>query len=143
MTDQLERSAGILVYRKTESGSLYLLLQASYAPYHWSPPKGHLEEKEVEIEAALRETKEESGIVLTAADVDKTFRHSMQYPVKDKEKEVTYFIAQYFGPEQLEMSEEHTVYKWATIKEAIELVNFEPIKTMLLAADEYISTIDK
>uniref|UniRef100_A0A915DSY1 Bis(5'-nucleosyl)-tetraphosphatase [asymmetrical] n=1 Tax=Ditylenchus dipsaci TaxID=166011 RepID=A0A915DSY1_9BILA len=64
----------------------------------------------------------------------------MQYPVKGKQKEVTYFIAHYLGPEQLEMSEEHTVYKWAPLKEAIEFVSFEPMKSMLIAADNYIST---
>lgn len=33
-------AAGMLVYRHRAGQIEYLLLQASYPPYHWSPPKG-------------------------------------------------------------------------------------------------------
>ncbi|KAK6748850.1 hypothetical protein RB195_001460 [Necator americanus] len=41
----------------------FLLLQASYPPYHWTPPKGHVDPGEDEWVAALRETKEEAGLL--------------------------------------------------------------------------------
>lgn len=36
----LVRAAGLLIYRKIAGQIEYLLLQASYEPYHWTPPKG-------------------------------------------------------------------------------------------------------
>ena len=36
------RAAGILIYRKKADLVEYLLLQASYPPFHWTPPKGFL-----------------------------------------------------------------------------------------------------
>jgi bis(5'-nucleosidyl)-tetraphosphatase len=43
------RAAGILLYRCQASQSVategveFLLLKASYPPFHWSPPKGHID----------------------------------------------------------------------------------------------------
>jgi hypothetical protein len=34
------RAAGLLVYREVNGISEYLLLQASYPPHHYTPPKG-------------------------------------------------------------------------------------------------------
>lgn len=34
------RAAGYVIVRKIQSTYEYLLLQASYPDYHWSPPKG-------------------------------------------------------------------------------------------------------
>lgn len=40
MVADIIRAAGILIYRRVAGRVEYLLLQASYPPYHWSPPKG-------------------------------------------------------------------------------------------------------
>jgi len=34
------RAAGFIICRKLTNQFEYLLMQASYEPYHWSPPKG-------------------------------------------------------------------------------------------------------
>lgn len=34
------RAAGYVIYRKIANTIEFLLLQASYPDYHWSPPKG-------------------------------------------------------------------------------------------------------
>jgi len=36
---ELVRAAGLLVYRKDDQNIKYLLLRASYEPFHWTPPK--------------------------------------------------------------------------------------------------------
>jgi hypothetical protein len=41
MAKAVRRAAGFVVYRKTRNEIIeYLLMQASYANNHWTPPKG-------------------------------------------------------------------------------------------------------
>jgi 8-oxo-dGTP pyrophosphatase MutT (NUDIX family) len=57
-----ETSAGGVVYRLAEGGGpLFLLIRDSYA--NWGFPKGHLEPGERAEDAALREVREETGLV--------------------------------------------------------------------------------
>lgn len=56
-----EKSCGALVYRKYH-GNTEILLIKHLNSGHWSFPKGHVEEGETEVETAIREIKEETGI---------------------------------------------------------------------------------
>lgn len=61
----MERSAGGVVYRPTPGGPEFLVLKDRYG--NWGLPKGHVEEAEEPIEAAMRECREETGLTgLTA-----------------------------------------------------------------------------
>ena len=56
-----EKSCGVVLYRFADSGSVEILL-LHYPGGHWDFPKGHMEEGEKEIQTALRELEEETGI---------------------------------------------------------------------------------
>ncbi len=58
-----EVSAGGIVFRRFPDGGThrFLLIRDSYG--HWGFPKGHLEDAESPVEAAARETTEETGLV--------------------------------------------------------------------------------
>ena len=58
---RLETSAGGVVYRRSDGGPLVLLIRDSYE--NWGFPKGHIEQGEVPEVAAVREVREETGLV--------------------------------------------------------------------------------
>ncbi|XP_017471574.1 PREDICTED: bis(5'-nucleosyl)-tetraphosphatase [asymmetrical] isoform X2 [Rhagoletis zephyria] len=58
-----KRAAGFVIFRRIEEQIQYLLLRASYADFHWSSPKGHVDPGEDDFTTALRETREEAGQV--------------------------------------------------------------------------------
>src|SRR3989344_4705919 len=55
-----EISAGFIVFRRTPEGVKFLLLYHGHN--YWNFPKGKIESEERSLEAAFRETKEESGL---------------------------------------------------------------------------------
>ena len=62
MSADVVRQAGAVVYR-TSDGHQFLLVRARRTPNQWIFPKGHLESGETPGEAALREAREEAGVV--------------------------------------------------------------------------------
>ncbi|CDJ56307.1 bis(5'-nucleosyl)-tetraphosphatase (asymmetrical), putative [Eimeria maxima] len=57
----------------------FLLMKASYPPYHWSPPKGHVDGDEDFIDAAVRETREETGINPEDIQVVESFHTDLRW----------------------------------------------------------------
>ena len=55
-----ERSAGAILFYDDYSSISFLLLR--HPSWHWDFPKGHLEEKEEDLDAVKREIFEETGI---------------------------------------------------------------------------------
>ena len=83
-----ERSAGAVVFRKTKSGRVYLLIQHPGKPNgrvhkptqgHWDFPKGHIESGEKTEDTVRREVQEETGII--AIDILAGFKETIRYCV--------------------------------------------------------------
>uniref|UniRef100_A0A0M3IHP1 Bis(5'-nucleosyl)-tetraphosphatase [asymmetrical] n=2 Tax=Ascaris TaxID=6251 RepID=A0A0M3IHP1_ASCLU len=142
------RAAGMVVYRRVNHQFEYLLLQASYPPYHWTPPKGHLDPGEDEWAAAVRETKEEAGISIEHLDVHKDFEEVLQYEVKQsrydgevtKQKTVRYWLARLVDSDAVKLSDEHQKMKWAPVDEAIHIAQFEDIGKLFRKAEEFLQS---
>ena len=103
--------------------------------------EGHLDENENYLDAAIRETEEESGLVehKDYEIVDKNFSIEINYPVKNKLKKVVYWLAQMKDPEtQVRLSDEHIDLKWVVLSEAIDLVKYETMSSVLKQAEEYL-----
>jgi 8-oxo-dGTP pyrophosphatase MutT (NUDIX family) len=127
-----EFSAGFLLFRETENGPLYLLLDYGK---HWDYAKGHLEEGETAWQAAVRELREETGI----RQVDRVtrFERDMHYDFYSPKKghvvkTVTYFLGR-TRTEKVSLSDEHSGYAWLTFEEAMGRLTYENAREMLAA----------
>ena len=121
-TDQ-EISAGILVYRKTIEGPKFLLLYHGHD--YWNFAKGKIENEEKSFEAAVRETREETG--LTARDLRfirnfKTYeRFNFKRSGKMIYKTVIFYMAETNEP-RIRISKEHQGYGWFLYREASRIL---------------------
>ena len=119
---QNEKSCGAIVYRKYH-GNTEILLIKHVNSGHWSFPKGHVEKGETEVETALREIKEETGIDVI---IDPTFRETVSYyPKKDTQKVVVYFIGKAKNYDYVPQEEEISEIKWVEIGRAGSVLTYE------------------
>jgi 8-oxo-dGTP pyrophosphatase MutT (NUDIX family) len=133
--DVHEKSCGVLVYRRDESGIKFLLLH--YPGGHWDFAKGHVEKRDAsETATALRELTEETGI--TQVEFNEGYKHSMYYefnrgPRERVKKIVVYFLAE--TPEEVvKISFEHQNFIWLPYEEALERLTYENAKELLRKA---------
>ncbi|KAI6242422.1 Bis(5'-nucleosyl)-tetraphosphatase [asymmetrical] [Aphelenchoides fujianensis] len=150
----MARAAGLLVYRVANQQFEYLLLKASYPPYHWTPPKGsfssnlrsilpftcsgHVDPGENEWQAAQREAREEANIQPADLDVHKDFEHKMEYDTPNEgRKTVTYWLAE-LKTKDITLSHEHTHWEWQPLEPAVKLSKFPEMEKMLREAEEYL-----
>jgi bis(5'-nucleosidyl)-tetraphosphatase len=79
MSEQPEvRSCGVLLVRGTPVSSFLLMKHAD----RWDLPKGHVDAGETDLECALREMEEETGIPREAVEIDPDFRFTHHYHVQ-------------------------------------------------------------
>ncbi|CAJ0927270.1 unnamed protein product, partial [Mesorhabditis belari] len=134
------RAAGMVIYRKTSAGSPFefLLLQASYPPYHWTPPKGHVDPGEDEWTAAIRETQEEAYITKEQLTIHEDCHKTLYYKVKGKMKSVKYWLAKLNDPFDVTLSDEHQNWKWEPLEEAVKTTVYAEMATLLRDFSDYL-----
>ena len=130
----LEKSAGIILFRR-DGDALRFLLIKNAAHGHWDFPKGHIDPGENEMQAALRETREECGI--DALEFVPGFREVITYMVGENDKEVAYFLAE-AQTEKVTLSDEHTDWRWAALDDALDFVRFDNARRLLIAASKHV-----
>ncbi|MDR1674396.1 MAG: NUDIX domain-containing protein [Oscillospiraceae bacterium] len=126
-----EKSCGAVVYRKSH-GNTQLLLIKHLNSGHWSFPKGHAEKGETEIETAIREVKEETGIDVL---LDHTFRETVTYsPKKDTQKIVVYFLAKAINYNYVPQKEEIAEAHWFDIGYVPSVLTYDNDKAIVSKA---------
>ena len=133
-----ERSAGAIVFRKDKEVK-YLLLH--YEAGHWDFPKGHIEGKEMELDALKREVEEETGI--KDIEIISNFKEKIEYYYKLKgelmHKEVIFYLVK-TETEQVRISFEHIGFIWLPFDKAMEKPTFKNAKEMLEKAHAFLKT---
>ena len=112
--DCLQRkSCGVIPYRMVNGEKEFLLVYEKRSKI-WSLPKGHMEAGETEVQTALRELYEETGL---SAQLDLNASVSVSYPVGPRsEKEVVFYLGEVSGDETMQEDEiEH--YHWVSLPE--------------------------
>ncbi len=140
MTDQ---SFGIIPFRTTQQGIEFLLVHQQKG--HWGFPKGHAEQNETPIEAALRECKEETGLASIEGNEEKAFREHYVF-VHDGIhvfKTITYFLGRVSKGRISIQKEEIQDYRWASYEEAMQLLSFPEVRGVLKDANPYALKLTK
>lgn len=132
---QVEKSAGAVVfYRGAEIE--YLLIRSTY----WEFPKGLIDAKESEGDAARREVLEETGL-----DVEFVgeFRKTVQYFYRRKQngalvkKYVVYFLGE-AKTRDVRFSWEHQEAQWLPYAQALEMLPYENAREILRQAHQVV-----
>lgn len=133
------RACGFVIFRRVRGVIEYLLMQTSYGEHHWTPPKGHVDPGESDMETALRETKEEAGLSATDLKIYEDAKHELNYPVKGKPKVVIYWLAELLNPDRsIRMSDEHQAYKWLPLEKACAIARYQEMQDTLKYFNDYI-----
>lgn len=119
----MEKSCGCIVFNNDK-----VLVEKSLSGFYGFP-KGHIENGESEIECAIRETLEETGINVL---VDSSHRFSVSYMVHDVvPKEVIYFISYLKGSDVISVQEEELSDAcWVPINEVRDVLTFDNLKNL-------------
>ncbi len=135
-----EKSCGALVFRKN-AGKTELLLIKHRCGGHWSFPKGHVESGENELQTALREIKEETGLEVSLMD---GFRQSVEYfPKPHVKKQVVYFLGTPEGDDTVRRQEEEiSEYRWCLLEDVEGMVTFKNDKKLVNEAKRYLKQWD-
>ncbi len=124
----LIRQAGSIVFRLDSKEPQVLLVTARRNPRNWIFPKGHIEKGETPEEAALRETREEAGVVgdlIAPAGI-------LEYGFLGAKARVEYFLVQFrreAGP-----PEDGRQRTWCRLEDALERLNYKNSRKLLRKA---------
>lgn len=115
------------------------MMQTSYGHFHWTPPKGHVDPGESDMETAIRETEEEAGLKAHHFHVLEHFRKELYYTVKGRPKTVVYWLGELVNNETaVTLSEEHKDYKWVGLAEACRLGEHGDLQNLLKECDVFL-----
>lgn len=117
-----EISSGIIIFRRTDEGLKFLALY--YGRNYWTFPRGRIEREEKSFAAALRETREETGLSrgdIRFVDYFKVYENWIY--IKNGQK-IYRTIIFYLGEttrSRINISEEHQGFGWFSYYEALKI----------------------
>ncbi len=129
----IEKSAGAVVFYRGAQLE-YLLIFSTY----WEFPKGQVETDESEIDAAIREVREETDLEVKLLP---GFREEINYFYRRGgnliKKQVVYFLGE--APDQnVKVSWEHHEAEWLTFDAAMKELKYGNARVVLEKANEFL-----
>ncbi|RUL88926.1 bis(5'-nucleosyl)-tetraphosphatase [Tautonia sociabilis] len=136
------RACGILLMTRSSPRSFLLLRHDD----RWDLPKGRVDGDESDLDCALREFEEETGIPRSSIALDPTFRYTEVYsPIRKKtgerdHKTLVIFLATV--PDRLEITlTEHLGHEWVEWRPPHD-IQANTINPLLAAVADHLSAID-
>jgi 8-oxo-dGTP pyrophosphatase MutT (NUDIX family) len=133
------KSCGVLVFRERPTESFLLMRHATRLDL----PKGHVDAGETEVECALRELWEETGIGAGDIALDPDFRFTLQYTVLGRRYSLPELVQKtlviFLGVLQREVPiqcTEHLGYEWIRWNPP-HRIQAQTIDPLLAAVEEY------
>ena len=133
---QYEYCSGAVLYTEVHNIIHYVLVVEIDG--HCGLPKGHIKLGETEIQAALREIKEETGITANILD---GFLTKIAYTMHNGNmKQTTYFCARYENQSIKYDKHEILDVKLLPFEKAVLSLSYQSVKDVLIEANQYIIT---
>ena len=113
-----------------------MILLLHYGNGHWDFPKGNIEVNETQIQAAVRELEEETGI--NRFRLVPGFKETLVYNYKKKSEQVAKTVTFYLGITTISkvvISSEHIGYVWLTYQESVKILTYDNAKKLLTQAN--------
>jgi 8-oxo-dGTP pyrophosphatase MutT (NUDIX family) len=132
------KSCGFLIVRGQPLEE-YLLMRH---PDRWDLPKGHVDPGETEMECALRELSEETGLTERDIEILPNFRFTNHYQVRGKrdgqlhDKTLVIFLARLLSDAKIQCTE-HGDYQWFRWQPPHRIQEWT-IDPLLAAVEEYL-----
>jgi len=133
MRDTAPHAAGCVIFNATPDGLRILVIFDQYG--QWTFPKGHLEAGETSAEAAIREVYEETGIQGELGALVQTIYYDVVKKGRTLPKQVDFFVMHTTQTTvTLQASEGISDYRWVDAATAHELLSYDQMKAVLMAA---------
>ena len=127
-----EKSCGAVVYNPKKHSFLIIKMLNG----NWGFPKGHTEDQETDIQTAIREVTEETGINIEILD---GFKKSIKYiPFPEVLKEVIFFIGITEEEKVTIDKDEIEDYMWCSYEEALKMITYKPQRDIMESSLQFI-----
>ena len=133
-------SAGGAAFKTSNNGKTKWLIVKPAGVDRWQLPKGQIEKNEKSIEAAIREVKEEGGVITKV--IEKIGSSSYFYVFEDTKcfKTVTYFLMEIVKKTKEGHDEEVDKVSFQEFEKAYDLLSFKDDKNILKKAKEMLES---
>ncbi len=132
-----EKSCGAIVFTKETGQIRYVIIQSKEGFYGF--PKGHIEGTESEIQTALREIAEETGLAVDIIDGFRTEdRHTFNRNGKSRMKHIVYYLAEFSKQIPVAQEKELSGIHLMDYNSAIDVFQFESSKRLLTEAHNFL-----
>ena len=130
------KSCGFVAYKRIENANYYLIIKSQNGDVGF--PKGHIESGESELETAIRELKEETGVDVK---VIQGFRRQIEYELRrvpDTIKQSVYFLGECTSDKIICQEAEVAEASFISYEDALKILTFEETKNILKDAEIFI-----
>ena len=121
--------AGGIVFKIKDGNVLYLLVRPRRSPDEWVFPKGHIEPGESDVQAALREVEEETGVV--AKEISPA--GELEFNTNKEFIRVIFYLMECVRNGQ---AQEDREMRWVSSTEALKMLTHEGNRNLLKIAEK-------